>query len=197
MDLKEIIELGKQLGLQGVELKEWAEEKVTYEGEEKAREREERAADRVASQEKAEVEERTLQLRIRLAETRATTTAEITTEGSNNGRTNSSHLCLRICIPPYDERRDDLDAYLKRFERIAKGEDWPEPKWATALSMCLTGEALKVYGRLSPRDSMSYEATKRALLDRFQFTTEGYREKFRNSKPEEGETVHRPASRIL
>ncbi|CAN7948826.1 unnamed protein product [Ixodes hexagonus] len=121
MDLKEIIELGKQLGLQGVELKEWAEEKVTYDREEKAREREERAADRVANREKAEVEERTLQLRIRLAETGATTTAEIPTEGSNNERTNSSHLCPRKFIPPYEERRDDLDAYLKRFECIAKG----------------------------------------------------------------------------
>lgn len=196
MNLKEIIELGKQLGLQGAKPKEWAERKAVYECEEKAREKEESSADRIATREKAEVEERTLQKRIRLAETGATTTAEVTEEGSSNGRTDSSHLCPWKFIPPYDERRDDLDAYLKRFECIAKGEVWPEPKWATALSMYLTGEALKVYGRLSLRDSMSYEATKRALLDRFRFTTEGYREKLRKSKPEEGETASQYAARL-
>ncbi|KAM7287319.1 uncharacterized protein ISCGN_031010 [Ixodes scapularis] len=109
---------------------------------------------------------------------------------------NSAHLCPRKLMPPFDERRDDLDAYLKRFECIAGGEEWPEAKWATALSMCLTGEALKLYGRLSPQDSLSYEATKKALLDRFRFTTEGYREKFRSSKPEEGETASQYAARL-
>lgn len=143
MDLKDIVEVGKALGLQADELKVWAEEKY-------AREQEERAAERLATRDKAEREERVLQLRIRLAETAAAATTTEASEGHGSGRMNSAHLCPRKLIPPFDERRDDLDAYLKRFECIAGGEEWPEAKWATALSMCLTGEALKLYGRLSP-----------------------------------------------
>lgn len=91
-------------------------------------------------------------------------------------------------IPVFNEDRDNLDAYLKRFERVATGQDWPREKWATALSLCLSGEALRVFGRLSPDDSLSYNKVKLALLQRFRFTAEGYREKFWKSKPEDGET---------
>lgn len=191
-----MLDVGKQLGLQGEGLRKWVEEQQARERKEKDLEREERAVERVALRERAEIEERTLQLRIRLAESGASATAVTDSNGNGGERVSSSSLCPRKLIPPFDDRRDDLDAYLKRFECIARGEEWPLPKWATALSMCLTGEALKVYGRLSPQDSMNYEATKKALLERFRFTTEGYREKFRKSKPEEGETARQYAARL-
>lgn len=66
MDLKVIVGVGKSLDLQGVKLREWAEGKVAYEREQKAREREERTAERLASREKAGTEERALMLRLRL-----------------------------------------------------------------------------------------------------------------------------------
>ncbi|XP_075526549.1 uncharacterized protein LOC142558281 [Dermacentor variabilis] len=100
-------------------------------------------------------------------------------------------------MPGFNESRDDLDAYLKRFESVATGQEWPRDKWATALSLCLSGEALKVFGRLSPEDSLDYDKAKLALLQRFRFTAEGYREKFRQSKPQDGETGKQYATRLL
>lgn len=47
--------------------------------------------------------------------------------------------------------------------------------------MCLRGEA---------------EQAKRALLQRFRFIAEGYKEKFRSSKPQNGETGARCTSRL-
>ncbi|XP_054925300.1 uncharacterized protein [Dermacentor andersoni] len=100
-------------------------------------------------------------------------------------------------MPGFNESRDDLDAYLKRFESVATGQEWPRDKWATALSLCLSAEALKVFGRLSPEDSLDYDKAKLALLQRFRFTAEGYREKFRQSKPQDGETGKQYATRLL
>ncbi|XP_075741502.1 uncharacterized protein LOC142790849 [Rhipicephalus microplus] len=91
-----------------------------------------------------------------------------------------------------DERearaREERAAERERIENVATGQEWPKDKWATALSLCLSGEALKVFGRLSPEEAHDYEKAKLALLQRFRFTAEGYREKFRHSRPQDEET---------
>ncbi|CAN7980020.1 unnamed protein product, partial [Ixodes pacificus] len=99
-------------------------------------------------------------------------------------------------LPAFDEGRDGLDAYLLRFERLATGQRWPREQWATALSVCLTGEALGVFSRLTPDDSVVYDKVKKALLQRFRLTAEGFREKFRDAKPEKGETGTQFAVRL-
>eukprot|EP00112_Aurelia_sp_Birch-Aquarium-sp1_P024804 Seg8.7 transcript_id=Seg8.7/GoldUCD/mRNA.D3Y31 product="hypothetical protein" protein_id=Seg8.7/GoldUCD/D3Y31 len=90
-------------------------------------------------------------------------------------------------MPPFNAG-EDLDAYLLRFERFARAQAWPDEDYATNLSLCLTGEALEVYSRLSPEDSLNYDKLKETLLQRFQLTEEGFRKKFRRGKPKEGET---------
>ena len=72
-------------------------------------------------------------------------------------------------MPPFNSQ-DDLDAYLLRFERFAKAQAWPLDDYAANLSLCLTGEALEVYSRMSPEDSVDYEKLKEALMQRFQLT---------------------------
>lgn len=64
-------------------------------------------------------------------------------------------------IAPFDERRDDLDAYIQRFERMATGQGWQKSDWATGLSMCLVGEALVVYSRMSATDALEYDKVKK------------------------------------
>lgn len=91
----------------------------------------------------------------------------------------------------FDERKHELDAYIKRFEGIALSQ-----KWATALSTCLTGEALSVYGRLPPADAVDYGKVKASLLKRLRFTIEGFRDKFRDGKPVDGETATQYAARL-
>ena len=82
-----------------------------------------------------------------------------------------------------------MDSYLKRFERFAKNEKWPAEEWATNLSNLLQGKALKVYSRLSVEDANYYVKLQDALLKRYQLTEEGFRQKFRNSKQEIGDTA--------
>ncbi|KAH7953074.1 hypothetical protein HPB49_004263 [Dermacentor silvarum] len=58
-----------------------------------------------------------------------------------------------------------------------------------ALSTCLSDEALSVYGRLTPTDASNYGRVKAALVKRFRFTVEGFRDKLRTGKPADGETA--------
>ena len=55
-------------------------------------------------------------------------------------------------LPPFNEVRDSLDAYLKRFERFAVNAVWDRNEWATSLSTLVQGKALDVYSRLSPSE---------------------------------------------
>lgn len=195
MSLSELTALGERMGLQGAELRKWVDEKADRAQEEAAKAREERLAEREATKQRLELEQRALELRLKLAEAGGGT--ELATPSRESERSRSSFVNPHNLIPVFNENRDDLDAYLKRFERVANGQEWPKEKWATALSLCLDGEALKVFGRLSPEESMDYDKVKMALLQRFHCTAEGYREKFRRSKPYDNETAKQYATRLF
>ena len=70
-------------------------------------------------------------------------------------------------LPAFCDGKDNMDAYLKRFERFAKIANWPESEWATNLSALLQGKALEVYSRLSADDAVVYERLREALLKRY------------------------------
>ena len=91
-------------------------------------------------------------------------------------------------LPAFNENTDKMDAYLKRFERFAKNKKWQEDVWATRLSALLTGKSLEFYSRLSREEADDYRMLKLALLRHYGYTEECYRRKFRGCKPEEGET---------
>ena len=57
------------------------------------------------------------------------------------------------------------------------------------MSALLQGRALEVYSRLAVSEASNYDALKESLLKRFHLTEEGFRNKFRSSKPEQGETA--------
>lgn len=185
MDVVSLVAAGKELGLDGAELKQWVE----------AAERERRAADREAAKEaaearKAEAEliDKKLQLCKLESERLAATAPPVAT--------NVPMLGLQKGMAPFDAGKDDLHAYLLRFERVAKTQKWPESHWAASLSMCLTGEALGVYSRLTPEECGDYSKVKAALLKRFRLTAEGFRGRFRNMKPEDGETGSQFVTRL-
>ncbi|XP_075733426.1 uncharacterized protein LOC142775667 [Rhipicephalus microplus] len=225
-NMRELMALADRMGIDGADFKAWYEEKEARAREERAAEREARKEqleretqakkeqleletrekekqlelETRAKKEQLELENQNLQLRLRLAEaesSRVETRTVDSAPGSAQERSVSCSVNPHKLIPGFNESRDDLDAYLKRFERVAIGQEWPRDKWATALSLCLSGEALKVFGRLSPEDSLDYDKAKLALLQRFRFTAEGYREKFRQSKPQDGETGKQYATRLL
>jgi len=90
-------------------------------------------------------------------------------------------------MPCFDDRVDDMDAFLHRFEVYADSQGWKKDKWAVYLSALLKGKALDVYSRLPVKDAQDYDVLKDALLKRFNLTEEGFKQKFRSVRPESGE----------
>ena len=91
-------------------------------------------------------------------------------------------------LPAFEDGKDDLDAYLQRFERFADTAKWHRTGWASKLSALLSGRALEVYSRLSEEAARDYDKVKIALMKRYDLTEDGYRRKFRASKPEVDES---------
>ena len=103
---------------------------------------------------------------------------------------------LRPKLPKFDENKDDMDAFLERFERFAVSQSWPEEQWAVSLSPLLTGKGLQVYSSMPATEANDFKGLKTALLKRYQLTEDGFRNKFRTSKPESGETVFQFVARL-
>ena len=53
--------------------------------------------------------------------------------------------------------------------------------WAVWLSPLLTGKVLDVYLKLSSEDARDFEKLRKALLQRYDSTEQGYYERFRNA----------------
>ena len=115
-------------------------------------------------------------------------------EGENNkeGSVASGHTRQRIGVkgpkmPCFDERSDDMDSFLHRFEVYAESQGWSKGQWVVYLSALLQGKALEVYSRLPVKDAHDYEILKDALLKRFNLTEEGFKQKFKSARAEAGE----------
>ena len=91
-------------------------------------------------------------------------------------------------IPAFKDGEDDLERYLMRFERYVETQKWPKSAWATHLSALLKGKALDVYVLLPSEDALDYDKLKLALLKRYDLTEDGFKQRFRSTKPEDGET---------
>ena len=94
-------------------------------------------------------------------------------------------------LPPFMDGKDELDSYLQRFERFARSCKWKEEECATLLSALLTGRALEVYSRMSEATALDYSQLKNAVLRRYDFTCDGYCNKFKKSKPQMNESPER------
>ena len=96
----------------------------------------------------------------------------------------------------FNDDNDDLDAYLQRFERYATEQGWRQQNWALNLSALLSGKALEVYSTLPITEAQDYAKLKLALLRKYNLTEDGYRMKFKTSKPKQDETAAQYASRL-
>ena len=99
-------------------------------------------------------------------------------------------------LPIFDDGKDTIDAYLERFERFAKTHKWEPASWGTILSALLTGTAPETYTRLPIDDAENYDRVKTALLKQYNLTQEGFRAKFRDSRPRLDESPSQFATRI-
>ena len=53
-------------------------------------------------------------------------------------------------LPAFHEKKDDMDAYLERYERFATSQEWDEGDWAVSVSPLLRGKGLQVFANMSP-----------------------------------------------
>ena len=181
---EEWIRCGERLQLTGEDLKNFVDKK-----EKEHIAREERANKREEEKERRFME---MQHELQMKEQEV----ELARLKSQSREENSLGKSSRPKLPKFDENHDDMDAYVERFERFAKGQGWGVDTLATSLSSLLTGKGLDVYTSMPPEQASDYIALKVALLKRYQLTEEGFRVKFRTSKPEAGETVFQYVARI-
>nr|XP_034331791.1 uncharacterized protein LOC117690977 [Crassostrea gigas] len=99
-------------------------------------------------------------------------------------------------LPPFEDSKDNIDAYIQRFEIYATTQKWNKDTWGTHLSALLKGKALDVFARLSPETALDCNELKNALLKRFDMTEDGFRKKFRFSKPDGSETFMQFSTRL-
>jgi len=99
-------------------------------------------------------------------------------------------------LPPFREDKDDLDAYLNRFEQTCRAFNVPQGQWSFQLARFLQGQALDVYQRMSDDDVGEYDLLKNSLLKRFRLTEGGYRKRFKSVRIEVGETAEQFVDRL-
>ena len=178
--MDKLIASGKELGLEGEELRKFVTEQ-------QALEREDRATK--AASEKLRLEAEKLRLEAEREESlRQVEIKKLELELARAGTASTlSSRGKSPRLPAFVDGKDELDNYLLRFERFATVNKWEKTDWATTLSALLTGRALEVYSRLSDEAAGNYDQLKQALLNRYDLTEEGYRTKFRNAQPQPDE----------
>jgi len=102
-----------------------------------------------------------LELQSRATESQSNTSLD----GSGDHAVSHMQNIKLMKLPPFHEEKDDLDAYLNRFERTCRAFNVPQGSFQ--LARFLQGQALDVYQRmsddgLSSRPSTTYTATTQA-----------------------------------
>ena len=194
--MEKFIKIGKDLGLEGDKLLQFAERKKAeaakkeaeaIEREERNKERELRKLEIEAENKRIEAEKEKQRLDREAVEAEKRRAHElemkmlelsVATPGTpQEPRSDQSARAPKL--PAFNENTDKMDAYLERFERFAKNNKWQEDVWATRLSALLTGKSLEFYSSLSREEADDYRMLKLALLRHYDYTEEGYRRKFR------------------
>jgi hypothetical protein len=109
------------------------------------------------------------------------------TDSSARSRT-SPPSAASLPLPPFDENREEISLWLKKFERVAEFSKWSRDTWAVRASVCLSGRAAECYNSLDDAAAKDYDKLKTALLARYQLTAEVYRRRFRSCRKKEGES---------
>ena len=90
-------------------------------------------------------------------------------------------------LPYYTDGLDNMDTYIARYELRATSIGVPKDKWAGLLIGLIRGKALDICQSMSPEELNQYELVKDALLRLCGNTADGYREKFYNIQPTQGD----------
>ena len=89
-----------------------------------------------------------------------------------------------------------MDAFIERFERFATCQDWPREGWSISTSSQWIRKGLQAYAALSDGETTEYDSLKATLLKYYDLNEEGYRWKFRETKPRTVETASQLLAKI-
>ena len=143
-----------------------------------------------------EHEYRIKEIEIRNRDLGAGSDAETNPNNNNNSNSSRSAGMKALKLPPFNEDKDDLDAYLIRFERACTAFEVRQEHRSTQLARLLQGKALDVYQRLADDEVDDYDVLKAQSLKRFRLTEGGYRKQFKTGKLEPGEMPAQFAERL-
>ena len=219
-DTEGYVKAGKELGLEGEELKEFVKgladeareqrllerDKVKLAQETLAVEIEKTKAHERIELEKArvqlEVEREKVRGQLEVEQEKARANEKIEVEKLKLEREKlerdkeASTGIVKIKVPPFNDEKDDLDTYLSRFESVAEMKKWKKEDMAIHLSTLLTGGALKTFFALSDAQRKDYTVVKDALLRRYALTEDEFRKRFFVTGVTEGETVQQFMARL-
>ena len=167
-EMEKFVALGKEIGLEGEDLRSFVKEQQDLAREERVRAREakreqqERQAQlqketREAEKEAREAarEQQELQAKLqREAREHELQLARIKADQGNanqSGQGNPSQTSTGTAkpkLPRFDEKHDDMDTFIGRFERFAESQGRQRDEWAVCLSPLLTGKGLQVFSSM-------------------------------------------------
>ncbi|XP_033096509.1 uncharacterized protein LOC117100801, partial [Anneissia japonica] len=177
LEVEKLIEIGKEFGLSGKELRVFVDEERQKLNEQRDVERALRAEMREDEKRRKEIDleieldkkrveadidlkkeaekVKILQLQLQLEQAKAAhqVAANDTIISSSKGKPPK--------LPPFNPEKDDIDAYISRFERYATTQGWKrDQEWATNLGALLQGTALFEYSLLPPDEINNYDKVK-------------------------------------
>ena len=197
---KTFVQRGGMFGLQEKDLMEYVEKQITQAQERQEREearqlelaaikeREETARQKELEETKRHAQEEETKRQAHAQAQGQVSAQQDVGDGTGQG-SRVGHRPTLLKLPAFREKTDDIDSYLFRFEAHATALKWDKAHWVTYLSALLEGTALTLFHSLSDTEdgTVTYEKLKSALLKKFQCTLDGFRKRFRESKPTAGE----------
>ena len=93
--------------------------------------------------------------------------------------------------------RDDIEAYLRTFERMMAVFEVERGQWSYMLAPQLTGKAQKAFAALEDGAAGDYDSLKAAILKRYGINEEAYRQRLRWLKKQSDESYRELAIRAM
>ena len=197
MEYIDIVNLGKELGYEGSDLHSFIQERQAEEckrrqqieqREDREREREREYREREYRQEEAKREHELKMAEIQLEQARV--------EAASGRNTHNRGSGLNFKMPYFDEKTDEMDGYLRLFERVCQSYGLDRDQWAIRLASCLTGKGKDVFKCMPDDDTGDYDKLKKALLDRYRLTEEEFKKRFFGSRLKDSETITEFSTRL-
>ena len=182
----DFVSAGKDLGLSGLELKEWADKQFANEKEEEER------LDRKKIEEEERLNKREIdkfEREMRLLERKAKVERDTSPSSGKKGPHAPSFK-----FTPFNEKNDQLDTFFQHFEMQCSVFGVKDKERAAYLISLFSGQTREAFLKLPT--TATYTEIKTALLQRFNLTTNDYRKKFFSSVPQKDENISAYSQRL-